>query len=145
MIHPNAHTSLTGRIAETAIYNEKGYGTFILTVDLGEKFPWGRYHNYEIAFSTRYDKVSQYLTKGTSITCICTPYFDSWDDKYTGEKRFKHKYALESVHFNESDTSRKEKAAAFREAVAPALEPTPHQQAKANAYMPHEADEDYPF
>lgn len=145
MLHPNAHTTFTGRIAEDSKISEKGWGTFTITVDLGEKFPWGRFHTHEIYFSTRHDKVAKYLCKGASVTCICTPYLDSWNDKFTDEKRYKHKYALESVHFNETDLSRKEKAAAFRAAVAPALEPTLHQQAKANAYQPQEADNDIPF
>lgn len=109
MIYANAHTTLTGQIVSEITVNPSGYGLFTLAVNLGSKFPWGKIQRYEIGFNSKFTRLVKYLAKGASVTCFCTPYNDSWDDKYTGEKRYKHKYHLEALHFNEIDLRPRDK------------------------------------
>ena len=89
--------------------NSAGYGTFTLAVNFGKKFPWERIQRFEISFNTKFTRLTKFLARGASVTCSCTPYNDTWNDKYTGEKRYKHKYHLEALHFNEPDIRPRDK------------------------------------
>lgn len=103
MLHANAISTLIGRVKEKPLINQRGYGTLILIVDYTEHFHEKRYQEHEITISPKHEKIIPYLTKGTSVTCICTPYYAHWDNKYTGEECRRHKYDLEIIHLNERD------------------------------------------
>lgn len=85
---PSGQTVCQFSIATNRTYNDKA----------GQKQQQVEYHNI-IAWGKQGETINQYLKKGGSILVEGRLQTQSWDDKTTGQKRYKTQIVVESFQF----------------------------------------------
>lgn len=92
------------------------------------------------AWDTTADFCTKYLTKGRLVYIEAKARQDTWTDK-NGTTQRKTRFTVRTIQALDTAKNTTNPTATTTQPPSP----TPHQQAKQNAYQPQEADDDIPF
>jgi single-stranded DNA-binding protein len=146
---------VSGTLAETPAPNQYGYYNLRIQHQVAPNHPYikgEQWAEIEASIKNPAAKLLEKMTKGTAVEIVAEQYRDHYTDK-TGTPRTYIKNRLLSIDYAPLSRSRQHQMQELQQAAteAPAeqgraYQPTPHQQAKQNAYQPsHESDADIPF
>ena len=144
--------TISGNLTETPIANPHGYYNFRIVEPTPPNHPRIKGEQaWDVEATPAFDKILPKLFPGSAVVALCEQRIDHFLTK-SGYETTRPKNHLIRINFAPLDQRKKHTAEQFEQlrqtatAPTPYQQPTPHQQAKQNGYMPtQEADSDIPF